>query len=159
MSSRPIQSLKGTEPVANSQSNTDSSGKKPKFNRAQIGQEISFDITLARSSLLIDIIAHSLVAIVPSPAIVSLLKPRPCCDLSPGQSEASFIVSSALNSFGAGLIPSVHSLALSLAQLRVLEGKNSGVEVTEEDSTGELFGGLGVLQAVGQTILAVSISF
>jgi len=149
-SSRPIQSLKGKEPAHS----TGTSGKKPKFNRAQLGQEISFDITLARLSLLIDIIAHSLVAILPSPAIVSLMKPRPCYDLSPAQSEASFVVASALNSFGAGLTPSVHSLALSLTQLRALDGKNTGEGVKEDDSTGDLFGALAALQAVGQTILA-----
>ena len=134
---------------------TGTSVKKFKSDRARLGQEISFDITLAKLSLLIDIIAHSLVAILPSPAIVSLAEPHPCCDLSPAQSEASFVVASALNAFGAGLTPSVHSLALSLTQLRALDGKSSGVEVKEDESTGEIFGALAVLQALGQTILAV----
>src|SRR5258708_19645988 len=84
-SSRPIQRLKG-KAVNTAQSTFGTSGKKPKFNRAQLGQEISFDITIARLSLLIDIIAHSLVAIAPSPAIVSLMKPG-CCDPSPVLSE------------------------------------------------------------------------
>jgi len=157
-SSRPIQSLKGKEPVTIPQSTFGTSGKKPKFNRAQLGQEISFDITVAKLSLLIDIIAHSLVAIAPSPAIVLLMKPG-CCDPSPVLSEASFLLASALNSFGAGLTPSVHSLALSLTQLRALDGRNSGFGVNEDDSTGELFGALAALQAVGQTILAVSVLF
>lgn len=156
-SSRPIQGLKG-KPVTTAQSTFGTSGKKPKFNRAQLGQEISFDITIARLSLLIDIIAHILVAIAPSSAIVSLMKPG-CCDPSPVLSEASFLLASALNSFGAGLTPSVHSLALSLTQLRSFDGKNSGLGVNEDDSTGELFGALAALQAVGQTILSVSVLF
>ena len=141
--------------MTNAQSTLGTSVKKPKFNRAQLGQEIAFDITLARLSLLIDIIAHSLVAIAPSPAIVSLTKPHGCCDLRPALREASFIVASALNSFGAGLTPSVHSLALSLTQLRAFDGKITGVGA-DDDSPGELFGALAALQAVGQTILAVS---
>jgi hypothetical protein len=154
-SSRPIQER---DPVTTAHS-TGTSSRKTKYSRTQLGHEISFDITLARLSLLIDIVAHSLVTIIPSPSIVSLAKPHPCCELSSAESEASFIVASALTSFGAGLTPSIHSLALSLTKLRALDGKNSGVEVKESDSAGELFGALASLQAVGQTILAVSVLF
>ena len=153
---------KGKKPVyANVQSTSDSAAVKSKTkpSRAQLGRELSFDLTLNKVSLMIDIIAHSLVAIVPAPDIVHQMKLRTGLgNSSSSQSQTAFIVASSLNCFGAGLTPVAHSLALSLFQLRGLEAKSPGTGPNEEDRTGELFGALAVLQAIGQTILAVRIS-
>ncbi len=135
-------------------------GKKSKPNRSQLGREISFDLALTKCSLVIDIISHSLIAIVPIPNNKVQLKeshhhhpvfPNP----SSAKSQTAFVIASALNCLGAGLIPLIHSLALSLIELRALDAKSSGISV-KEGRTGELFGALAALQAVGQTILAVS---
>lgn len=135
-------------------------GKKSRPNRSQLGREISFDLALTKCSLVIDIISHSIITIVPIPKNTAQLKkshhphsvfPNP----SSAQSQTAFVVASALNCLGAGLIPLIHSLALSLIELRALDAKISGIGV-KEDRTGELFGALAALQAVGQTILAVS---
>lgn len=135
-------------------------GKKSKPNRFQLGREMSFDLALTKCSLMVDIISRSLITILPIPKITAQLKkshhPRPVLpNSSSAQSHTTFVVASALSCLGAGLIPLIHSLALSLIELRALDAKISGI-VVREDRTGELFGALAALQAVGQTILAVS---
>lgn len=160
---------------------------KPKPTRAQLGQEITFDLMLTRLSLMVDIIGHALVACLPAPSsrghhrMVKTYAPEDIQTLSKSpvgtnaRSEAAFVLASAFNSFGAGSIPAIHSLALCLMQLRVLgrddaklASKKGGLSGDgdprlwdEEDDgvqipgTGELFGALAVLQAIGQMILGV----
>src|SRR6266540_2187412 len=115
---------KGKKPVSfNVQPTLDSVAvkSKTKASRAQLGRELSFDLTLTKFSLMIDIVAHSLVAIVPAPAIVQHMKLHMGFrNPSPSQSQTAFFVASSLNCFGAGLTPVAHSLALSLVQLRGL---------------------------------------
>ena len=151
---------KGKKPVyVNVQSTTPDSAavkSKTKPSRAQLGRELSVDLTLNKVSLMIDIVAHSLVAIVPAPDIVHHMKLRTGLgNPSLSHSQTAFIVASSLNCFGVGMTPIAHSLALSMFQLRSLEARNTGTGPNEEDRTGELFGALAVLQAIGQTILAV----
>ncbi|KAF9532509.1 major facilitator superfamily domain-containing protein [Crepidotus variabilis] len=140
---------------------------KPKPTRAQLGREITFDLMLTRLSLVIDIIGHSLVACLPAPNAGG--HHRMVKNMDVVGNEAAFVLASALNGFGAGSVPAIHSLALCLMQLRVLgreaakaaKGHVFGVEDEELDfdedtrlpGTGELFGALAVLQAVGQMIL------
>jgi len=63
-----------------------------------------------------------------------------------------FVVASSLNGLGSGALPAIHSLALCMMQARALGAKVAGQPEVDEQ-TGALFGGLAVLQAVGQTIL------
>ncbi len=89
-----------------------------------------FDIGLIRGSLLIDLFSHSIVALT-SP------------EAGPASGQALFVGATGLNSFGAGLIPAVNSLALCIMQSR---------GVTD---TGKMFGAFSVLQATGQMIVGV----
>jgi hypothetical protein len=143
-------------------------GKKPKPTLAQLGHEIGFDLILTRCSLLIDIISHSLVAILPAPINTADVQMKLRALGTPGddsfnRSQAMFIVSSSLNGMGSGAVPAIHSLALCMIQVRALnartigaDGQPSGAEEAhEEEGTGALFGALAVLQAVGQMILGV----
>jgi hypothetical protein len=162
-SSKPFLTVKGkkaTQNINQPPELTVMKGKKSKPNRFQLGREISFDLALTKCSLMVDIISHSLITILPIPKNTAQLKkshrPHPVLpNSSSAQSHTAFVVASALNCLGAGLVPLIHSLALSLIELRALDAKISGI-VVREDRTGELFGALAALQAVGQTILAVS---
>jgi len=129
-------------------------GKKPKPTRAQLGQEIKFDLMLARCSLMMDVISHSLVSALPSP-------PRPWSGIvgdenGSKRSQAMFVVATSLSGLGSGTLPAIHSLALCMVQVRTLDAKAAGQSEMDEQ-TGALFGALAVLQAVGQTILGVSL--
>jgi hypothetical protein len=181
-----VQKGKGKPPVLSSSSensnNTHSSmvqqpqpeqrplqkGKKPKPTRAQLGQEIGFDLLLTRFSLMIDIISQSLVILFPAPAFtddnISLMQTDQG-QMNFAKSEALFVAASSLTSFGSGAVPAIHSLALCVLQVRALDaatcsvdGEDAKVE-SEEEGTGALFGAFAVLQAVGQMILGVSFSF
>jgi hypothetical protein len=84
-------------------------------------------------------------------------------------SEALFVVSSWIASWGAGLIPAIHSLALCIVQARALleagengDGENENAPAVVDahgPGSGKLFGALAVLQATGQMILGVRTSF
>lgn len=69
-------------------------------------------------------------------------------------SQALFVLATSLASLGSGAVPAIHSLALCILQARALDAgeTDGGAEA------GSLFGALAVLQAVGQMILAVSLS-
>ncbi|KIM39801.1 hypothetical protein M413DRAFT_19586 [Hebeloma cylindrosporum] len=131
-------------------------GKKPKPTRAQLGQEIKFDLMLARCSLMMEMISHSLVTILPSPSLGLnrvLAQGGDSSDFK--RSQAMFVGASSLNGLGSGALPAIHSVALCMMQVRALDAKAAAPEVDskDEEGTGALFGALAVLQAVGQMIL------
>jgi hypothetical protein len=67
-------------------------------------------------------------------------------------SQALFVVSSWMASWGAGLVPAVHSLALCIVQARALLEAESGEDpepAVVDAGAGRLFGALAVLQAIG----------
>jgi hypothetical protein len=151
-------------------------GKKPKLTRAQLGQEIGFDLVLTRFSLMLDVISQVLVLLFPAPAFtndhISLMQTEKGRKMDFGKSQALFVAASSLTCFGSGAVPAVHSLALCLLQVRrldnaaassssVVDGEDAGlvVESDKEEGTGPLFGAFAVLQAVGQMILGVSFFF
>ncbi|KAF8905118.1 major facilitator superfamily domain-containing protein [Gymnopilus junonius] len=109
--------------------------KKPKPTRAQLGQEIKFDLILTKCSLCIDVLSHTLVSILPAPG------------------QALFVLASSLNGLGSGAVPAIHSLALCMMQVRALDANGASDTAKDEEGTGALFGALAVLQAVGQMIL------
>jgi len=136
-------------------------GKKPKPTRAQLGQEIGFDLLLTRFSLMIDIISQTLVLIFPAPAFtddhISLLQSDKG-KMNFAKSQALFVAASSLTGFGGGTTPAVHSLALCMLQVRRLDNAAASedanlAESNKEEGTGALFGAFAVLQAVGQMIL------
>ncbi|KAF8968180.1 hypothetical protein BDZ97DRAFT_1916391 [Flammula alnicola] len=163
----------GAEPQAQSeQAKTLVKGKKPKPTRAQLGHEIGFDLILTRCSLLVDVVSHTLVAVLPAPALkahmqstlAALSTSQPGGDVSFNRSQAMFVLASSLNGMGSGAVPAIHSLALCMLQVRALNARSAvGVdgqgpgqadeEAKEEEGTGALFGALAVLQAVGQMIV------
>jgi hypothetical protein len=135
-------------------------GKKPKPTRAQLGQEIKFDLRLARCSLMVEMISHSLVTILPSPSL-GLNRVQSLDQSSDDfkKSQAMFVAASSLSGLGSGTLPAIHSVALCIMQVRALDAKAgaaAGVDSKDEEGTGALFGALAVLQAVGQMILGVS---
>ncbi|PCH42581.1 MFS general substrate transporter [Wolfiporia cocos MD-104 SS10] len=99
-------------------------GKKPPQTPAQIAAEMSFDFTILRTSLLVDLLSHTLVSLS-----------------SPDTSAGMFTAFTALSSFGAGVDPALHSLALCIMQ------------TNGEDNRGKLFGLFAMLRTVGQMIL------
>ena len=150
-------------------------GKKPKQARAQLGQEIGFDLLLARCSLMIDITSQVLVILLPAPAftddhIITLMQTSQGEKMSSGKNQALFVAASSLIGFGSGEVPAIQSLALCMLQVRTLNAAactsvdgeeedadaNLVVEEGKEEGTGALFGAFGMLQAVGQMILGVS---
>ena len=143
--------------------------KKPKPTRAQLGQEIGFDLLLTRFSLMIDIISQTLVLLFPAPAFtndrISLLQTeQQGRKMDFAKSQALFVVATSLTSFGSGAVPAIHSLGLCMLQVRkldtaaALEGEDGNfvVDSHKEEGTGPLFGAFAVLQTVGQMILGVS---
>ncbi|KAJ7367765.1 hypothetical protein DFH08DRAFT_676719 [Mycena albidolilacea] len=136
---------------------------KPKPTKAHLAREIDFDLRLARISLCIDIVANTAIVVAPAPsphehAQFAAINAA-TTDSQFQSSQALFVVSSWIASWGAGLIPAIHSLALCIIQARALleTEANSGTDATApkliESSTGKLFGALAVLQAIGQMIL------
>jgi len=127
-------------------------GKKPKPTRAQLGQEIKFDLMLARCSLMVEMVSHSLVAILPSPSL-GLHRVQGLDQGNGFKSQAMFVFASSLSGLGCGALPAIHSVALCMMQVRALDAE---VDSKDEEGTGALFGALAVLQTVGQMILGVS---
>ncbi|KAJ7929072.1 major facilitator superfamily domain-containing protein [Mycena leptocephala] len=144
---------------------------KPKPTKAHLAREIKFDLRLARISLCIDIVANTAIVLAPAPAYKMhtqhrlTLAPSSSTDGQTQQfrsSEALFVVSSWIASWGAGLIPAIHSLALCIVQARELleagsaggeNEDNAAVDAHAGPGSGKLFGALAVLQATGQMIL------
>lgn len=99
-------------------------GKKP---IGALVKEMKFDLSLLRTSLILDFLSHVLVSAMPE-----------------GTTAGFFVGATSLSSLGAGVIPAANSFALCVLQAR------------GEDGAGKLFGALSVLQAVGQMIIGVS---
>ena len=149
--------------------------KKPKSTKAQLGQEIGFDLLLARCSLMIDITSQVLVLLLPAPTFTddhtTLMQTSQGEKMSPAKNQALFVAASSLTGFGSGEVPAIQSLALCMLQVRTLnaaaaactsvDGEEEDADAnlvveSKEEGTGALFGAFGMLQAVGQMILGVS---
>jgi len=131
---------------------------KPKPTKAHLAREIKFDIRLARISLCIDIVANTAIVLAPAPSLDEHAQfGISSTDSQFQSSQALFVVASWIASWGAGLIPAIHSLALCLIQARALlevgGGEDAVAPASLDASTGKLFGALAVLQAIGQMIL------
>ncbi|KAJ6516390.1 major facilitator superfamily domain-containing protein [Mycena sanguinolenta] len=129
---------------------------KPKPTQAHIAREIKFDLRLTRISLCIDIVANTAIVLAPAPSLQEHALAVTSTDPQFLTSQALFIVSSWIASCGAGLVPSIHSLALCILQARALlaDSVQDAAPASFADSnTGKLFGALAVLQALGQMIL------
>lgn len=138
--------------------------KKPKPTRAQLSQEIGFDLLLIRSSLTIEILSHALVILFPAPAPTDNLSlmPKGQGQLSYAKSQAMFVAATSLTALGSGTTPAIHSMALCMLQVRATNAAACRVDgedanLVEEEGAGGLFGAFGVVQAVAQTILGVSV--
>ncbi|KAJ7499472.1 major facilitator superfamily domain-containing protein [Mycena latifolia] len=132
---------------------------KPKPTKAHLAREIKFDLRLTRISLCIDVLANTAIVLAPAPAYKlhsQLLAEPVSTDAQFKTSQALFVVSSWIASWGAGLVPAVQSLALCIVQARALLEAEFGEEeepAVVEAGTGRVFGALAVLQATGQMIL------
>ncbi|KAF8333023.1 major facilitator superfamily domain-containing protein [Cantharellus anzutake] len=102
---------------------------------------IYFDLRVAKLSLLMDVMSFTLTSII--------------------SSEISFIVTSLLSCFGGGMAPATQSVALALVdygtgEYQQISEDQEGQEIqwgTEVVAPGQFFGAIGVLQALGQTVL------
>ncbi|PPQ67510.1 hypothetical protein CVT25_006051 [Psilocybe cyanescens] len=159
---KPKQQPAGIETNGPTNANQQPAGKKPKPTRTQLGEEIKFDLGLTKCSLLVDIVSHSLVALLPGPEHAGLtgLGLIAGGGVSPEKSQALFVLASSMNGMGSGAVPAIQSLALCMMQVRafnggeVAEGGDSNVSASgETPGSGTLFGALAVLQATGQMIL------
>jgi hypothetical protein len=143
---------------------------KPKLTKAQLAREIKFDLSLTRFSLVVDILSQTLVTLSPVPSYklhssrdgAGLQARATTADTSMARSQTLFVFSSMLSSFGSGLVPATHSLALCILQARALslpdvDGVDGLIKPDADVEVGKLFGALAVLQAVGQMILGVSV--
>ncbi|KAJ7067798.1 major facilitator superfamily domain-containing protein [Mycena amicta] len=126
---------------------------KPKPTKEHLAREIKFDLRLAKISLCIDIVANSAIVLAPAPSYTMHAHAIDgASDAQFRSSQALFVMASWTASWGAGLIPAIRSLALSIMQSRALLAAADGVEPQGVD-TGKLFGALAILQAIGQMIL------
>ncbi|KAJ7477275.1 major facilitator superfamily-domain-containing protein [Mycena galericulata] len=141
---------------------------KPKPTKDHLSREIKFDLRLTRISLCIDIVANTAIVLAPAPLHSQLALTSASAggaasvDAQFRNSQALFVVSSWMASWGAGLVPAVQSLALCIVQARALiaaeseegvEGVEGVAPVVADMGSGSLFGALAVLQAIGQMIL------
>ncbi|KAJ6463249.1 major facilitator superfamily-domain-containing protein [Mycena vitilis] len=135
---------------------------KPKPTKVHLAREIKFDLRLTRISLCIDIVANTAIVLAPAPKLHSQefgASATGSTDAQFRSSQALFVVSSWIASWGAGLVPAVHSLALCIVQARAFleagsgSGEDANAPVVVDAGTGKLFGALAVLQAIGQMIL------
>jgi hypothetical protein len=112
---------------------------KPAKTRA-LAREIDFYLHLAWFSLLVEFASHLLVFLAPEP--------------SPGRSgihsQTTFVLFSALSAMGSGSVPAMHHLAMAIQQSRAVDH-----DQPEDADVGRLVRALGILQAVGQTIIGV----
>jgi len=119
--------------------------------RPQLAKEISFDLSLAKFSFLVEMMSDVLITLIPTPEYIAHI-----ADYLGGKkqsrrtSEMLFVLASSFNCFGSGVGPSTQSLALCILQIRNL---GSGDNTEADAGAGTLFGALAVLQAIGSTIL------
>lgn len=118
--------------------------------RPHLAKEISFDLSLAKLSFLVEMMSGILITLIPTPGYTAHVMGGK--KQSRRNSEMLFVMASSFSSFGSGVGPSTQSLALCILQMRNLGfGDNTEVDA----GAGTLFGALAVLQAVGTTILGV----
>lgn len=104
---------------------------------------MKFDLRITRLSYAIDLLSHTL---------VSFSSTAPT-----SAAQAAFVGFTVLSSLGAGVVPSMQSLALCTMQTEAAEDERLGLKKPgEQAAIGSLFGALAVLQATGQMILGVS---
>ena len=121
---------------------------------SQLAREISFDLDLAKISFLVEMMSDIFIAAIPMPTYTAhTTEHAEGKKHSKRASEILFVAASSLSTFGAGMSPSAQSLALCILQIRAL---NKLDDTEPEVGIGSLFGALGVLQAIGSTILGVS---
>ncbi|KIY44054.1 hypothetical protein FISHEDRAFT_67751 [Fistulina hepatica ATCC 64428] len=131
-------------------------GGKLKITKSGLLREIRFDAGLARTSLLIDILSNVLVVLIPQPSAHSLLSSTNTnTDQSRRHSAMLFVLASWLTSFGSSVIPSVQSLALCIVQARALADPDEAA--AEGAGVGKVFGGLSLIQAIGQLIIGPTV--
>lgn len=118
--------------------------------RPHLAKEISFDLSLAKLSFLVEMMSGILITLIPTPGYTAHVMGGK--KQSRRNSEMLFVMASSFSSFGSGVGPSTQSLALCILQMRNL-GSGDNTEV--DAGAGTLFGALAVLQAVGTTILGV----
>jgi len=116
--------------------------------RPQLAREISFDLSLAKVSFLVEMMSDVLIALIPTPEYIAHVT-----DFLGGKkqsrraTEMLFVLASSFNCFGSGVGPSTQSLALCILQIR------NGDSTEADAGAGTLFGALAVLQAAGSAIL------
>lgn len=105
---------------------------RPIRGRASISprRELSFDLSLARFSILLDVLSHGAVL------------------LAPTESQSWFVLATTLTSLGSASVPSYSSTVLGYVRYRTAQG-----EQAEDEDVGALFGALATLQSLGQTIV------
>ncbi|CCA71812.1 hypothetical protein PIIN_05747 [Serendipita indica DSM 11827] len=105
---------------------------RPLRGRASISprRELSFDLSLVRFSIFLDVLSHGAVV------------------LAPTQSQSWFVLATTLTSLGSASVPSYSSTVLGYVRYRTAQG-----EQAEEEDVGALFGALATLQSLGQTII------
>ena len=94
-------------------------------------RELNFDLSLVRVSILLDVLSHGSVL------------------FAPANSQTWFILATTLTSLGSTSVPSYSSTVLGYVRYRTAQGE----QLDQEEDIGVLFGGLAVLQSLGQTIL------
>ncbi|KXN84734.1 hypothetical protein AN958_12161 [Leucoagaricus sp. SymC.cos] len=133
---------------------TSSNGSKPKPTRAQLGREISFDLTLTRCSFLMDIISNLLIIVSPVPAFRHTSVGGKHGGIGMGRSQAMFVIASGMASFGTGAAPAIHSLTLCILQAREMCSDADGqISSAEMRNVGGVFGAFAFLQSIGSMIL------
>jgi hypothetical protein len=94
-------------------------------------RELNFDLSLVRVSILLDVLSHTSVL------------------FAPANSQTWFVLATTLTSLGSTSVPSYSSTVLGYVRYRTAQGEQSD----QKEDIGVLFGGLAVLQSLGQTIL------
>ncbi|KAF7318055.1 hypothetical protein HMN09_00313200 [Mycena chlorophos] len=140
------------KPKSASQTTVNGVKIKPKPTKEHLSKEMKFDLTLARASLCIDILANTAIMIVPAPSYTMHIADGGGGDAQFRSSQTLFVMASWIAAWGAGLIPSIRSLALTIMQTRALLEAGEGVEPAAVD-IGKLFGSISMLQSIGQMIL------
>ncbi|KAF7301163.1 hypothetical protein MIND_00680800 [Mycena indigotica] len=125
---------------------------KPKPTQEHLAREIKFDLRLARLSLCVDIFANAAIVLAPAPSNTMHIDTSSNSDSQFRNSQALFVAASWTGSWGAGMIPAIRSLVMSIMQSRALLTAGDDVEPQGVD-TGKLFGSVAILQAIGQMIL------
>lgn len=94
-------------------------------------RELNFDLSLVRMSIFLDVLSHASVI------------------LSPPSSAMWFVLATTLTSLGSTSVPSYSSTVLGYVRYRTAQAEQED----QQEDVGVLFGGLAVLQSLGQTIL------